>query len=83
MMVLGIINYSDLVHVYRVQLHTVPLNYNFIFTHVDICDNTQYFACKIPKFPVEYVHFNNVILLQARMANLADCRESKRNYMQS
>ena len=34
---------------------TVPLNYNFIFTHVDMHGSTQYFVCKIPKFHVEII----------------------------
>ena len=37
------------------SLYTVPLNYNFILTRVDTRGNTQYFACKIPKFPVEII----------------------------
>ena len=32
----------------------VPLNYNFIFTCVDTCVATQYFACQMPKFPVVF-----------------------------
>ena len=32
---------------------TVPLNYNFIFTRVSTRGAMQYFACEIPKFPVE------------------------------
>ena len=33
--------------------YTVPLNYNFIFTRVDMHGATQYFACEMPKFPME------------------------------
>jgi len=35
--------------------YTVPLDYNFISTHVDTRGNTQYFACKMPKFPMENI----------------------------
>ena len=34
-------------------VHTVPLNYNFIFTRVHTRGATQYFACQMPKFLVE------------------------------
>ena len=34
-------------------VHTVPLNYNFIFTRVHTCGAMQYFACQMPKFLVE------------------------------
>jgi len=34
---------------------TVPLNYNFISTCVDTHGNTRYFACKMPKFPMENI----------------------------
>ena len=34
---------------------TVPLNYNFIYTHVDMHGNKRYFMCKMPKFVVEII----------------------------
>ena len=36
---------------------TVLLNYNFIFTRVDMHGATQYFARQMPKFPVEICVF--------------------------
>ena len=33
--------------------YTVPLNYNFIFTRVDMRGAVQYFTCQMPKFAVE------------------------------
>ena len=32
---------------------TIPLNYNFIFTFVDMRGAMQYFTCQMPKFPME------------------------------
>ena len=39
----------------QIWYHTVPLNYNFIFTRVYTRGTTQYFACKMLKFPVENI----------------------------
>ena len=36
-----------------ITILTVPLNYNFIFTRVHTRGAMQYFACQMPKFPVE------------------------------
>ena len=35
-------------HASVVHIRTVPLNYNFISTCVDMRGNMQYFACKMP-----------------------------------
>ena len=41
------------IYIIYYNVHTVPLNYNFIFTRVSTRGATKYFACEIPKFPVE------------------------------
>ena len=37
----------------QLEVSTVLLNYNFILTRVSTSGATKYFACQMPKFPVE------------------------------
>ena len=37
--------------------YTIPLNYNFICTHMNTRGNMEYFVCKMSKFPVEIIIF--------------------------